>query len=329
MYKEYANHDVAVYAGYLTDDAELLQCSSGGIATALSKHMLANNVIRGGYVAGVSYGKDFHNAEYILIHDESELDKLKGSKYIECDKNNIYSEVKKLINDGERVLFFGLPCTVATLYKYIGSRPENLLTCELICHGATSAKIHRDYVAYLENKYKSKIVNFSVRYKKKGWMPLYLHAEFANGKVFEKPFYDTEYAFGFSTWGRKSCYSCKFKGNNRCGDIMIGDFWGATEKDEFWNKNGVSSVFAETEKGNEFLKSVPGIKLFPTTFERAVEKNPMVIKSKTKKGNCDKFSALLKEKGLMYAAKHSVGLKTRIARKIPNSFIRILKKVVK
>ncbi len=329
MYKEYEKHDVAVYAGYLTDDAELMQCSSGGIATAMSRYVLEKKVNEGGYVAGVAYSKDFYNAEYILIHDESELDKLKGSKYIECDKNNIYSEVKRLVENGENVLFFGLPCAVAALYKYIGSRPDNLLTCELICHGATSAKIHRDYVTYLENKYKSKIVDFSVRYKKKGWTPLYLHAEFANGKVFEKPFYDTEYAFGFSTWGREACYSCKFKGNNRQGDIMLGDFWGATETDEYWNKNGVSSVFAETEKGNEFLKSVPGIKLFPTTFEKAVKKNPMVIKSKTKKENRDKFSALLAEKGLMYAAKHSVGIKTRIARKIPNSVILALKKVIK
>lgn len=82
---------------------------------------------------------------------------------------------------------------------------------------------------------------------------------------------------------------------------MIGDYWGATENDAFWNSRGVSSIFAETEKGNTVLNAIPGIKLFPSTFERAVEKNQMVIKSKKCSPKRDVFEELLSQKGLIYA----------------------------
>lgn len=308
MFDEYKNHDVAVYGGYLSDDKKLIQSTSGGIATALAERMLEI----GGFVAGVAYSEDLYRAEYILIHDKSEIGKLKGSKYIECEKGTIYSDVKRLLDLGEKVLFFGLPCAVAALYRFLGGRPENLLTCELICQGPTSHRIHQEYVTHLEEKYQSKLIDFSVRHKKKGWTPPYLYAKFENGRVFEKRFYETEYGYAFSVLGRESCYSCNYRGNDRQGDIMIGDFWGATERDAFWNRYGVSVVFAETKKGNDFLYFVEGVKLFPTTFEKAVEKNPMVIHPRRRENEREKFSVLLSEKGLIYAAKHSIGIKKRI-----------------
>ena len=276
MYEEYNKHDLAVYGGYLDNTAKLLQSASGGIATALSEFVLS----QGGYVVGVAYSKDFYKAEYIIIDDISDVSKLKGSKYVDCDKKGIYADVKKLIETGKMVLFFGLPCVIAALYTFIGTKPENLFTCELICHGPTYAKVHSDYIEHLEKKYKSKVVDFSVRHKVDAWEPSYLYAKFENEKTYQKPFYDTEYGYAFSVLGKTSCYNCKFKGNNRQGDIMIGDFWGATDSDEYWNKYGVSSVFAETDKGDALIKATPGIKLFNTTFEKAVEKNPMVIMSK-------------------------------------------------
>lgn len=321
VFDKYNKHDFAVYAGYLKDNTKLMQSTSGGIATALMEYMID----QGGYVAGVTYSEDFYNAEYILTNKKSDIDRLKGTKYTEIDKKNIYADVKKMLESGEKILFIGLPCIISALYKFIGKRHENLFTCELICHGPTNSKVHSDYITYLEKKYRSKVIDFSVRKKKNLWMPGFLYAKFENGKIFQKPFYETEYGHAFSVLGRKSCYSCKFKGNNREADIMIGDFWGANESDEFWNKYGVSSIFAETEKGNEFLKMIPSIELFPTTFEKATRHNPMVIISKTMKSNRDKFEELLFQKGLIYASNSFLSFRTRLSRKIPYNFKMILK----
>ncbi len=314
------HHDIAVYGGYVDCDSKLMQSASGGIATALAEQ----TIDCGGYVVGVAYSKDFYKAEYTIVHNKQDLQKLKESKYIEADKKDIYNQVKSLLEQGEQVLFIGLPCIVAAMYRFLGERAENLLTCELVCHGPTSEKIHREYIAYLEDKFQSKIIDFSVRRKKGQWVPAYLYAKFENGQLFEKPFYSTEYGFAFSVLGRESCYDCQYKGDNRLADIMLGDFWGATREDLFWNDKGVSVIFAETEKGNSAIKSLKNIKLFPTTFEKAIAGNPMVIKSKTKSPQREKFAKLFANKGLIYAAKSCLGVKPRMVRFIAKHMPRFM-----
>lgn len=312
-------HDISAYAGYLKDDKELLECTSGGIATALAKNMIE----KGGVVAGVAYSQDFYRAEYVIIDDIKDVDKLKGSKYIEVDKGNIYKNVKEKLDMGLPVLFFGLPCMVGAMKKFLNRDYENFIAVELICHGPTSQRAHQQYLEKLEKRYDSKIVDFSVRRKKDRWLPIYLFAEFENGKIFRKKFYSTEYGYAFSVLSKKSCYNCQFKGDNRLGDIMIGDFWGATSKDVFWNEKGVSAVLVHTKKGNKFLKGNSRIELYHTTSEMIIKGNPNVIRSRMMNPSRDKFEKLLMEHDLFYAVKHTKKLTTvikgLIKRMIPNS----------
>lgn len=322
------SHDIAVYAGYLTDDEKLLKSSSGGIATALSEEMIK----KGGYVAGVAYSEDFRRAEYKIVNRIEDLDKLRGTKYSEAAHNNVYSDVKKLVLSGESVLFIGLPCNVAAMNKIMGDDYDNLITCELICHGPMYSKIHAEYIDYLEKRYKSRLTFFSCRYKNEKWSTSYLHAEFENGKIFEDELYSTEYGYAFYVYGRSQCYDCKFKGDNRTGDIMIGDFWGANPNDDFWNEKGVSAILVHSEKGLDYLKTVKNIKLFPSTFERVIEKNDMIVRSQSKLPERETFDEWYNKKGLIYAYNkmHPRSMKTKIKQFIkmllPEKIYIILKK---
>lgn len=312
------SHDIAAYAGYLVDHQELLQCTSGGIATALARQMIKE----GGFVAGVSYSEDFSEARYGVIHQTDQLDSLKGSKYTEVKKGTIYADVKALLDRGEAVLFFGLPCVVAALRHYLGKEYEKLIAVELICHGPTSAEVHRQYVNHLEKKFKSKIVEFSVRRKDGAWLPGYLYAKFENGQVFQKSFYHTEYGYAFSVMAKKSCYTCKFRGNNRTGDIMIGDFRGAKEEDLFWNKNGVSAILVHTQKGDAFLHRTEGIQLFSTTVEHVMRNNPNIIKPRQIRKETEKFEKLFAQHGLFYAVQHSKSFTGRAKAIIKKTLLR-------
>lgn len=290
-----------IYAGYLDNNKEILECSSGGIATALSRQVIRN----GGYVVGVSYSENFYSARYEISNDEKKLDKFKGSKYIQVEKEGIHKKIENLLEEKETVLFFGLPCMVASLKAFLKKEYDNLITCDLVCHGPTDSGVHREYVEYLEKKYGSKIVDFSVRKKKSNWFPAYLYAKFEDGRIFEKEFYKTEYGFAFKLMGKEPCYHCKYKVDNNLGDIMIGDFLGAKETDPFWNQKGVSVVLVKTEKGEKVLEATEEIRLYSTTFERAVEGNPMIIRSKERKPGREKFEKKFKQRGLIYAAYHS------------------------
>lgn len=299
MSEEYKKHFFAVFGGYLRNKEEVLTCTSGGIATALAKRMIELN----GFVAGVAYTNDFHAAEYIIIDKLEEISRLKGSKYIEVKKNNILMRTRMLLDEGKNVLFFGLPCMIAALKKYLGHEYETLLTCELICHGPTRSEVHEQYINWLEKKYKSKIVEFSVRHKEKKWLPGYLYAKFENGKIFMENFYMTEYGFAFSVMGRDSCYACKYKGDNSQGDLLIGDFWGAEENDPYWNLEGISSIFVHTEKGMKFLENVLDIQIYETTFEKAIKNNSGVIRPKGVSKEREKFLKLFEKYGLIIAAR--------------------------
>ena len=308
----YAAHDIAAYAGYVEESQELLSCSSGGVATALARQMLR----RGGYVAGVTYTPDFKEAVYAITNRPEELEQFKGSKYCAVRMGTVYADVKALLDDGKPVLFIGLPCGVAGLRAYLKRDYEGLVTAELICHGPTSAKVHRQYVEHLEHTFGSPLTDFSVKRKKDGWTPGYLYAAFANGAVYEKPFYHTEYGYAFATMAGKACYSCRFRGNHRTGDLMLGDFWGATEQDAYWNEKGVSAVLVHTEKGQELLLETEGLRLFETTFQKIVAGNVNIIRPRSDRPNRAKFEQLLESHGLFYAVKHSKSFPSRVKARV-------------
>lgn len=308
----YADHDIAAYAGYVTRSDELLSCSSGGAATALACQMIR----RGGYVAGVTYSADFKEAVYAITNRMEDLEQFKGSKYCAVNKGTVYADVKVLLDADEAVLFIGLPCTVAALRSYLKKEYDKLVAVELICHGPTTATVHRQYVEHLEKKFGSRLVDFSVKRKKGAWTPGYLYAAFENGQVYEKPFYHTEYGYAFATMAGKACYTCRFRGNNRTGDIMLGDFWGATEQDAYWNKEGVSSILVHTEKGEALLRETEDLRLFDTTFQKIVAGNPNIIKPRDDRPNRAKFEQLLESRGLLYAVEHAKPLLARIKAKV-------------
>ena len=55
-----------------------------------------------------------------------------------------FRTVKKAL-ETRQVLFSGTPCQVDGLYRYLGGRPENLTTCDLVCHGVPSPGVWEAY----------------------------------------------------------------------------------------------------------------------------------------------------------------------------------------
>lgn len=285
------------YAGYVSDAEELRSCTSGGIATALSRHMIG----QGGAVAGVAYSSDFYTAQYEIAAHPSALERFKGSKYIEVQKGTIYKDVETLLLSGKQVLFFGLPCAISALKTCLAKEYENLFTVALICHGPTYHQVHRQYLDHLEQQFKSKIVDFSVRRKDGGWTPPFLYAKFENGQVFQRKFNDTEYGKAFYTLSKQGCYTCPFRNGPRRWDLTIGDYWGAKETDPFWNKDGVSAILAHTEKGLAFLMETPDIRLFDTTVEKVIEGNPCLVSPRQEPAGRAEFLQNFQKNGLFHA----------------------------
>ena len=260
-------------AGYCKEG--LKEVSSGGAASALAKSIIRKS----GVVYGVAWTSDFKNAQYIRLSAVENIGLIRGTKYIQASKNNgeIYKDIRYDLLLGNTVLFLGLPCEVAGLKSFLSQDYPNLYTVQLICHGATSSMFLKAFVAEIERKKESRIVNLTLRYKKKGVDPKYIRMEMENGLFYEEILLGTEFGFAFLNCSRESCYSCHFKGARRVADLTIGDYWGIFADDINYQNDGVSIIVIHTNKGEileQELRANKDFFVFDADAEKARKGNP-------------------------------------------------------
>lgn len=283
------------YCGYTYDDNLLKNCASGGAATELARTVLKSN----GVVYGVAYSENFKSVEHIRITEDSELKRLQGSKYSQSNKKDVYCHIKNDIESGRLALFIGTPCEVGALKQFLNKDYETLVTAELICEGVTSERVLKEFVEILEKRYRDRIVDFSLRYKKYEWVPAYVFAKFSKGKAFCMPAHYTNYGEAHEILLRPSCYNCVYKGNKKVADITLGDCWGLPRNSNLWNKMGVSVILTHTLKGEKWIKSLENFKL--VEIEYPVENNPRLETCKKSFDEREKFASIFKNQGLKKA----------------------------
>lgn len=319
---------IEAYKGYYDNEKELISSASGGLATAISEEIIRND----GIVYGVIYSNDFKSAHYSYATTFEELRLLKSSKYIKAHLKyngiSIFKDVQYQLDNGRTVLFVGLPCTILGLVKFLKIEYANLFLIDLICHGPTEDIVAEQFISSLEKKYKSKVVDFNVRYKKLGWTPPYIQAKFINNRIYEKEFYKSDYGYAFSIYQKRSCINCCAKGNNHKSDLTIGDYWGIPVDDKSYNKNGVSIAFTRSKKGQSLVLNLRSFNLRKADIDFAVlhnkninEQQPVNIQKR------NNFDQLIKKKGLRYAVFHSSNFKQKVARKLPRNVINLIKKL--
>lgn len=240
------------YAVSYKNDLDTISCSSGGLATAISNEFLD----QGGIVYGAAYSDDYKKVIYLRTNSKKELEKLKGSKYAQAEKGNIYRLISDDLKKGEKCLFIGLPCDVAAVVEFF-KHDKKLYTIELVCHGPTSNDVQRQYCANLEKKYASKIISFTNRYKKNGnWKPFFNYAQFENGKIYMEQFHQSSFGSAFRYLKRPSCYVCPIKDQLLMGDLMVGDYHYVEKGMGGYNPHGVSSAMVHNNKGKELISLV-------------------------------------------------------------------------
>jgi len=243
-----------VYACWNKDEAVRFQSASGGVFSALAEHILDN----GGVVFGAAFDEDMV-VKHIAVHQVETLGRLRSSKYVQSDVGRCYIEVRGLLRQGRKVLFSGTPCQVAALNAFIGKDDENLLTCDLLCHGVPSPGLFAKYVDYLETRFRSKLIDINFRHKRKGWELASTVAAFDDGRERVLTGHCDSFIYGFSHCFtlRPACYQCRYANIDRSGDITLGDFWGIGELAPFHHstRNGISLVLVNTEKGRRLFEA--------------------------------------------------------------------------
>lgn len=260
----------AAFAAWTRDDAIRRDSTSGGVFTALAEFVLEG----GGVVFGAAFDAQQHLCHTACFHKE-ELWRLRGAKYVQSDLGSTFRTVKECL-ESRQVLFSGTPCQVDGLYRYLGGRPENLTTCDLVCHGVPSPGVWEDTARSIERRKRKSLQAVRFRNKVTGWKDSHFTAVYDDGSVDSAPLFRTEYghAFGRALFLRPSCYRCPYASMTRPGDFTLGDFWGL-RPDELpeQQEKGVSLLLVNTAHGSHLFDQLPlSRQAFPV--ERAIAGNP-------------------------------------------------------
>ncbi|MDE6024410.1 MAG: Coenzyme F420 hydrogenase/dehydrogenase, beta subunit C-terminal domain [Lachnospiraceae bacterium] len=291
-----------------------LESSSGGIFSLLAECVIE----QGGIVYGAAFN-DKYEVEHIGITNIDELYKLRGSKYVQSNIGNVYSEIEKQLEAGQLVYFSGTPCQVGGLLSFLSKSYNNLICQDIVCHGVPSPKIWKQYLEMHNREYNDIPTQINFRQKDAGWSMYELNIKYMNNNSYKCYHRNDVYmkAFLGNMDLRPSCYHCHFKSLNRLSDITLADFWGVDNVVDDMNDNkGTSLVFINSEHGNILFHKIKDEMIYKEVdINKAVVSNPCAYESvqepKVRKHFFDKIDKVGFDKYIKRVTKDKLILKVK------------------
>lgn len=243
-----------VYAAINKDEEVRLKSSSGGIFYLLAEKTIAEG--------GVVFGARFDEQWQVVIDYAEDMKGVKafmGSKYVQACMATAYTDAKRFLAEGRKVLFSGTPCQIAGLHHFLRKPYENLLSVDIICHGTPSPKVWDRYLDEVVTAGRKAINDVQFRNKRNGWKAFNFTMEYNKDEqsVSLCSHHQQNHfmrAFLSDMILRPSCYQCQAKSGRSHSDITIADFWGInSEMPEMDDDKGTGLVLINTDKGHTAL----------------------------------------------------------------------------
>lgn len=203
---------------------------------------------------------------FTQIISQRDVEKMRGSKYVKSDPQDIYGKITESLRNNQKVLFIGLPCQVQAAKNFISPKlQENFYSVDLICHGCGSPEILKKYLL----KKDIDIDNIEkIRFRTKTKFGLVTEWRFLSRDGTEDDYLKT-FLTGLSY--TENCFECKFARLSRAGDVTIGDSWGSELPSEE-QERGISLILCQTAKGQRLINSSK-IHVEDVNLDRAIEFN--------------------------------------------------------
>lgn len=230
------------------------ESSSGGIFTLLAEKVINED--------GVVFGARFDDEWQVTLDYTESIEGLahfRGSKYVQARTGETYRQCEQFLKDGRKVLYTGTPCQIAGLHHFLRKEYDNLITCDLICHGAPSPKVWSVYLNQFIGNSSKLITNIEFRNKDQGWKTFNFKMSYDEGgikKTISTCHKDNLFmrAFLSDIILRPSCYNCRAKQGISKSDITIADFWGIQNSHPDMDDDmGTGLVIFNTIKGRCIL----------------------------------------------------------------------------
>ena len=270
---EIENDPIAIGC-YNKDEKIRMESSSGGIFTLISELIIQS----GGVIFGAEFDGNF-NVRHSYVDNMQDLEKFRGSKYVQSTIGNSYYDAKKFLEQGRQVLFSGTPCQIAGLKRYLQKDYDKLICQDMVCHGVPSTYVWEHYKNFIANGRRISGVKF--RDKSTGWKTYSLQIDFDDGSSYKDIGNENSYIKDF--YLRPSCYECKYKTLHRESDITLADFWGIEANEpELDDSRGTSLIFVNSAKGRSYFERIKENIIFKVVdIDKSVTFNPSAFRVST------------------------------------------------
>ena len=246
-----AHHPTPPAYAVWADDDTRMKSSSGGMFSLLAEATLAKD----GAVFGARYAEDYLSVYHAAAHTKEELAPLRKSKYVQSDTRLTYREVKEALGQGKPVLYVGCPCQIAGLYRFLGKDDPNLLTADLVCHGANSLTAYQTFLREFSEGKPIERVDFRDKVFYNWATPVVVYLK--DGSVRKKPSWESSWYDGFlkGIINRYNCFACPYACPTRIGDFTLADAWQVNKINPAYDdKKGTSLVLVNSEKGRAWFE---------------------------------------------------------------------------
>lgn len=261
----------------LKDDNERFESASGGSFTAIAKYVL----LRKGVVFGAAFDQ-----KLVLRHTftefENDLERFRGSKYVQSQIRNSYKEAKDFLEKGRWVLFSGTPCQIEGLNRFLRKSYDKLITMDFVCHGVPSPYLFQRYIEFVECDQKKKVSNYLFRTKIGGYNNKSCSKaliRFVDGTSIYTHILPSYYnfmsrAFFAEISSRPSCHACQFKTRQRVSDFTVFDCWQVSSFVKNMDDKGTTFLVTQNSKAKMVLKELSKwLDIYSVDIEKAIKKD--------------------------------------------------------
>ena len=319
--------ECVAYAAINKIESQIMTSASGGVFAGL-----ASRAIEAGFIVwGASMKIDMNgnlNVSHERITSLIDLNKLKGSKYVQSHTGHVFNQIREDLNKNKKTLFSGTPCQIAALKRFLRGKDQGLVTIDLICHGTPNQKMLQTYFDWLSEKYNGKVSEFIFRNKKYGWgmtATALINRKSKKNKKVIIPSSNSSYYNLFLNGKiyRESCYACPYASADRVGDITIGDYWGIkkvhpeiVKNNLFKEEKGISCILVNNEVGVDFINEYGSeLELFKSDVQSVSVQNAQLKHPSCKPDDYELILKEIKEHGfhrLQGSLKKNMGMRRYI-----------------
>lgn len=276
------------FLGYANDPAVRTGAASGGLGTALPRHLLAGGSVSGVFRMGPDPEQAWRSRAYIA-RSVAQLAAGTSSRYAAASMNHLFGEIRR---EPGPFLFVGLPCQVHGVRTMSaansGIAKKIALTVGLFCHSCLDHEALRQLLS-CSGVPPAGLAEFSYRW---GKMPSYWRGRTTAGEEILLPYPAVRdgyrpnakecLTFLFKIFSPSRCRMC-LDGFSEFADIAIGDPYVQDWQGLTRLRQGYNLIFARTARGLEALRKAEAagvLSLEPLTEEQARRSELPMIRDK-------------------------------------------------